>query len=162
MRLMASWIMPYQSVQDAQCGAQAKCRVRIYEHEDDPTGASSVEPLILITELADSEGESIALSAEIVVGKLLGALHEVVDLSDRRAPTFVFHYPLESTKAAEYYELVTFEDLSVEDLIIDSEGLLYRTSDDPAARVMPTVGAASFTPLDSEMVKGLLEDPAGR
>lgn len=92
------------------------------------------------------------------MGKLLGALHEVMDLGDRRAPTFVFHYPPEVTKAAEYYELVTFEDLSVEELVIESEDLLYRTSDGPSDRVLPTVGETHFTLLDLKTVKGLLGD----
>lgn len=150
--------MPYQGVQDVKHGRRAKCRVRIYHHDSEPM---DLEPLVLITELEDNEGESIVTSAEVVIGKLLGALGDVMDLSTRRAPMFVFHYPPEVTKAAEYYELVTFEDLSVEELLIESEDLLYRTLDGPADRVLSTVGEAHFAPLDSEMVQGLLEDRAG-
>lgn len=55
---MASWIKPYPGARDVQYGARAKCRVRIYEHEDEATDLTGLEPLILITELADNEGES--------------------------------------------------------------------------------------------------------
>lgn len=132
--------------------------MRIYDHEAEPL---DLEPFILITELEDNEGESIVSSAEVVVGKLLAALQEVMDLSDRRAPTFVFHYPPETTKAADYYELVTFEDLGVEEMAIENENFLGSSSKGSVRRVLSTVGEASFSPLDSQMVRALLEEQTG-
>lgn len=81
--------MPYQGVLDIRAGRKAKCRARIYEHEDDDDPGA---PVILLTDLPDNAGEDISWAAEILVGTMLATLSETVDLSTSEIPTFINHY----------------------------------------------------------------------
>lgn len=64
------------------------------------------------------------------------------------------HYPAGVTKA-DYYELATLEDLTVEDLVIESEDFPDYSGGDSVRRMLCTVGEANFVPLDFRMVRML-------
>lgn len=150
---MADWLMPYRGILDIQRGRKAKCRVKVYEG---PVVHEPMEPVVVLAEVEDNEGESIASAAEVVVGTLMDAFSKSLDLSVYRVPIFICHYPQQITGSAEAYELVTFEELEVSERLVQTEHDPQQKGTDRDHIVIPTVGNATFTPLDSEMVQALL------
>ena len=156
MRLMADWILPFQGVLDIRAGRKAKCRVRIFDHEDDAEPGAAV---VLLTDLPDNAGEDISSAAEILVGTLLATLSDTVDLSTSTLPTFINHYPKEITGTTDAYELVLFEDSSVVELVVE-----LRESGSGAEatghRVVWSIEDAQFVAADKKMVELLLAGAA--
>lgn len=147
---MADWVMPYRGITDIQRGTKAKCRIRIYE---DPEYA---EHIIVLSEVGDNHGESIASAAEVVVGTLMDALSKSLDLSVYRAPVFICHYPPQITHITDAYELVTFKELAVSEKVVDTDCSTREATGDDARVAVQTVGEAKFYPLDPEMVRLVL------
>lgn len=159
---MADWVLPYRGLLDVQRGTKAKCRVRIYEDYSslEPGGLEPAEPVVVLTELSSNQGETIVSASEIIAGTLLTVLGEILDLSDYQAPIFICHYPLEITGSKDAYELMSFEELELREIVVERA-----QADDPASastyRVIPAVaGASTYRPINAEMVRLLLGLPS--
>ncbi|MDN5697467.1 MAG: hypothetical protein L0G70_05755 [Rubrobacter sp.] len=156
MRLMADWVLPFQGVLDIRYNRKAKCRVRVYEHEDPEAG-----PVVMITELADNQGEDISSAAEILVGTILATLQDTVDLSVCRSPMFINHYPPEvTTTDRDLYELLDFDQPEVLEMVVE-ECESGGSAESIGHRVVWTIEEAHFVPADKEMVETLLAGDAG-
>lgn len=156
MRLMADWICPYQGILDIRAGRKAKCRVRIYDHEDDEDPGA---PVVLLTDLADNAGEDISSAAEILVGTLLATLSDSVDLSTSTLPTFINHYPPGITGTTDVYELVLFEDPEIVELVVEAREA-GAGAEATGHRVVWSIEDAHFVAADRKMVELLLAGAA--
>lgn len=152
MRLMVDYLMPYQGILDIRAGRKAKCRVRIYEHDDNENPGA---PLILLTDLPDNAGEDISSAAEILVGTLLATLSESVDLSTSTLPTFINHYPPEITTTTDVYELVLFDDPAVVERIVELREA-GAGAEATGHRVVWSIEDAEFVAADKKMVEILV------
>ena len=152
MRLMADWILPFQGVLDIRAGRKAKCRARIYEHEDDEDPGA---PVILLTDLPDNAGEDISAAAEILVGTLLATLSDTVDLSTSTLPTFINHYPKEITHTTDVYELVVFAEPEIVELVVE-QSEAGAGAEATGHRVVWSIEGAEFVAADKKMVEMLL------
>lgn len=150
MQLVADWVMPYRGINDVQRGRNAQCRVRVYEDLD------TTECVVVLEEVEDNKGESIALAAEVVVGTLMEALSKSLDLSVYRAPIFICHYPPQITGSSEAYELATFEELEVSETVVEVEHDSSQQGGASSRIAIPTVGEATFIPVEPEMVRLVL------
>lgn len=152
MKLMADWILPYRGVLDIRFGRQAKCRVRVYEHEADEPLSS---PVVLITDLPDNAGEDISSAAEVLVGTLLATLSETEDLSNSTLPTFINHYPREITNTTDVYELVLLDDPEIVELVVEQREA-GAGAEATGHRVVWSIEDAEFVAADKKTVELLL------
>lgn len=144
--------MPFRGILDIRYGRKAKCRVRIYEHDQDEPGS---EPVVLITELPDNQGEDIASAAEILVGTLLAVLSKMIDLSVYRIPLFINHYPPESTAEGDLYELVSFDESEILEIVVEQAGA-GAPLESIGHEVVWSIEEAHFVPVEAEMITALL------
>ena len=100
MRLASDYIHPYKGAG----GRPARCRVRIYLPED-----LRDAPVVICSELPNNSGGSITNSAEVISAGVIRS-HEL--------PTPLIgieHWPEESTRGAETFELVDFSSYEIEE-----------------------------------------------
>lgn len=192
MRLMADWIMPFQGDLDRRHDRRAKCRVRIYEHGEPPGYSGEVprdrRPLIVLSDLPDNEGESVASAAEVLVETLLTLLADLVGREAVAHPategelgtaasagsrlahsaTFISHYPPQITGTTqEAYDLIRFDAPRAVEMEVDPETPSAprrqahpQTNERPTRRNLWYVDGVALTPLDAGMVRELLGEPS--
>ena len=97
MKLEHDYVLEYV----AENGAESCCRVRFYAPDE-----ARDAPVVVFSEMADNEGQSVTNAAEVIAGTLI----EVHDLTAGTAPVFIEHYPPEAypIRQPESFDLVTF------------------------------------------------------